>query len=141
MKEKIFQRGDKDCTTAAIATLLEIPYEQAPQSGPYGVDMTYTIYPSRRIRVLYSDIDTWLAENGYRWGIGRAGVFKNSSKFYLGILSSPIEEHCVVMKGPEIWHDPSSITYKLGITALDAGFKYKHSLTIHPQGRISKWLT
>ena len=137
MRERIFQRKKNDCFTAACATLLGLSYEEAPQAGPHGVDMAYRHYLySGRIEVIQTDIDKWLKKNGYKWGPGST-YYSNLPEFYLGILDRGIEQHCVVMCGSEIWHDPAPHT----LNAFEHGFRFDYGVTIEKRGRISKWLT
>lgn len=129
---KVFQRTDKDCSVAAIASYLGIPYSEGPPSI-VGLNIDYTVFVNGKKRyyrdIIGSNIDSWLAQKGYWWDNIKGGVYYRPWKFYLGfaveneMLSHRNQGHVVVMRGPKIWHDPcidsditaEDITYSLTI--------------------------
>ena len=113
-KTKVFQKGDHDCGMAGLATLLNIPYEDAPDVSETGINLSW----DRNNDVYWSNIDDWLKEHGLRWGKLRKRRLFNPFKYYIGVMRQGgytlhgfARSHMVIMKGLRIWHDPETKEY------------------------------
>lgn len=104
--EKVFMRTFNDCQTAAYATILQVPYEEAPR-----------LYNENdEILDNWRDItDTFLASKGYYRIVFEPypDLLKSlAGKFIAGVESSSEEyrekgyEHAVIFENGKLWHDP-----------------------------------
>jgi hypothetical protein len=91
----IFQRGDRDCMRAAVATYLRLPYSAMPAIDRQHDPLTFWTrwMDWAATRGLVMSVSAWAPGHLERWiaVVGRDGPMM----------------HCVVMAGTELYHDPA----------------------------------
>lgn len=102
--QKIYQRTERDCFRCCLASILDLRYEDVP-------DFVWPYYPGKQTNNWLEEARDWLLDRKVIMTQHRGIPKGNELCIVLGIYGrgkmAP-QGHCVVARGKEIIHDPTT---------------------------------